>query len=86
MRNHTIITRILPIFTLLFIYTLGNAQVGINTTTPRVTLEVNGNIQVSNAIEIGTLDNLNNSDSYTFLMQESSGCFFWQCTGLYTNL
>jgi len=73
MRNYTIITRVLLVFTLLFIYTKSNAQVGINTTTSRATLEVNGNMQVSNAIEIGTLNNLNNADSYTFLMQESSG-------------
>jgi len=72
MRNYTIIIRILLVFTLLFIYTKSNAQVGINTTTPRATLDVNGNTKISNHLAVGTINDVKDADAYTFLMQEPS--------------
>jgi len=46
-------------------------RVGINTTTPRKTLEVNGTTKIDGQIQIGTINAVTSSDTYTFLMQEN---------------
>jgi len=45
-------------------------RVGINTNTPRKTLEVDGSTKVTGTINIGTVNTIGSSDTYTFLMQE----------------
>ena len=47
------------------------AQVGINTTTPRKTLEVAGNMKISDSIEIGQINALKDTDTSTFLIQDN---------------
>lgn len=47
-----------------------NAQVGINTTTPRTTLEVGGDAVVSGNITIGNYTSLTSSEQSTFLIQD----------------
>ena len=48
------------------------SHTGINTTTPRTTLEVAGDMQISGSYEIGTINPLQDSDTSTFLIQKSS--------------
>lgn len=48
------------------------SQVGINTTNPRTTLEVAGDLNISDGIEIGNYGGLKDADTSTFLIQESS--------------
>lgn len=66
----------MPFLLLFFFIFLNNglfSQVtGINTTTPRKTLEVNGTTKISNNLIIGRIDELDDADDYTFLMQEDS--------------
>ncbi|RMA64416.1 hypothetical protein [Ulvibacter antarcticus] len=57
---------------LLWSFTHSFAQVGINTTTPRTTLEVGGDLRVSESLEIGTLNPLVDADTSTFLIQNNS--------------
>jgi hypothetical protein len=45
------------------------AQAGINTTTPRTTLEVGGDMLISNDLEIGITRAMNDNDTSTFLIQ-----------------
>lgn len=47
------------------------SQVGINTTTPRKTLEVAGDMKVSNNLEVGNFNPLKDSNTSTFLIQNS---------------
>jgi len=51
-----------------------NAQngVGIGTTFPRKTLEVKGDVKISNGIEIVQIDNLADEDTSTFLIQDGN--------------
>lgn len=46
------------------------AQVGINTTTPRTTLEVGGSMLISNDLEIGIIKSMDDQDNSTFLIQD----------------
>ena len=48
------------------------SQVGINTTNPRTTLEVNGDTNVSGNFEIGNMPGILDGESSTFLIQDSS--------------
>ncbi len=48
------------------------SQVGINTITPRKTLEVAGDMYVSEDLEIGVYNPLTDSDTHTFLIQNAS--------------
>lgn len=48
------------------------SQVGINTTTPRKTLEVAGDMKISNTIDIGTFNPLQDSDTSSLLIQRST--------------
>ena len=52
---------------------LSAQSVGINTTTPRTTLEVAGDTQVTGTIEISNYDSLKDGESSTFLVQEGDG-------------
>lgn len=58
----------------LFVASAVSAQngVGIGTTTPRKTLEVAGNVKISDKIEIVQIDSLANEDKSTFLIQDAS--------------
>lgn len=49
------------------------SQVGINTTSPRTTLEVAGDMEVSNSVDIGTVFPLKSSDTNTFIVQRNGG-------------
>jgi len=49
-----------------------HSQVGINTTNPRKTLEVAGDVVISNDISVGTLNPLEDGDENTFLVQNSN--------------
>ncbi len=46
--------------------------VGIGTTNPRKTLEVAGDVNISEAIEIVQIDNLSDENTSTFLIQDDS--------------
>lgn len=46
------------------------SQVGINTITPRTTLEVAGGVQISGSIDIGNFSGLKDEDTSTFLIQD----------------
>jgi hypothetical protein len=46
-------------------------QVGIGTTTPRTTLEVAGDTQISGIMDIGTIPSLQDNESSTFLIQDT---------------
>lgn len=48
------------------------SQVGINTVTPRKTLEVGGNVKISNSLIIGEIDALRDGDTSTFLIQDNN--------------
>lgn len=48
-----------------------SAQVGINTTNPRTTLEVAGDAMISGAIQIGNYNALSDGEESTFLIQDS---------------
>ena len=48
------------------------SQVGINTTSPRKTLEVAGDMKISNDIEIGTMDPLLDANVSSFLIQDAT--------------
>ncbi len=52
------------------------SQVGINTSSPRTALEVDGNMQISSSIEIGTIDATTDGDDNTFMIQDTSGSLF----------
>ncbi len=47
--------------------------VGINTTTPRKTLEVDGNVEISGYYDIDTKNVTEDADEYTFLIQKGNG-------------
>lgn len=49
---------------------IGTAQVGINTTTPRTTLEVGGSSLISDDLEIGIIKSMDDLDASTFLIQD----------------
>lgn len=51
------------------------SQVGINTTNPRTTLEVAGDMKISDNLEIGSLDPLLDGDTSSFLIQDSGNSF-----------
>jgi hypothetical protein len=51
------------------------SQVGINTTTPRKTLEVANDMKISDNLDIGTLDPLLDGDTSSFLIQDSGNSF-----------
>lgn len=57
------------VFWMLFLTNV-QAQVGINTTSPRKTLEVAGNMKISDSIEIGQINALKDFDTSTFLIQD----------------
>jgi len=64
------------LFLLTFVYLITYSQtekVGINTTTPRKTLEVNGSTKIDEQIQIGTISSITTSDTYRFLMQKNTG-------------
>ncbi len=46
-----------------------NAQVGINTTAPRATLEVGGSMKISDTVEVANIHALKDGDNSTFLIQ-----------------
>jgi hypothetical protein len=48
------------------------AQVGINTTTPRTTLEVGGSMLISDDLEIGIIKSMDDLDASTFLIQNNT--------------
>ena len=48
-----------------------SAQVGINTLNPRTTLEVGGDMETSEFVEIDIINHLNNEDDGTFLVQKN---------------
>lgn len=54
------------------IYSSTFAQVGINTTTPRKTLEVAGDMVISNNLDIGTFNPIQDGDTSTFLIQNTN--------------
>ncbi|WP_442845570.1 hypothetical protein [Leeuwenhoekiella sp. H156] len=68
----------MKITVLLFFYALSFTAfsqtdgVGIGTTQPRAKLEVAGDAKISQGISIGVIDNLEDADTSTFLIQESS--------------
>jgi|GEM_PF-331939 len=49
--------------------TLSFSQVGINTTEPRKTLEVGGDMLISGDLDIGVINLLNDEDQATFIIQ-----------------
>ncbi len=51
---------------------IGTAQVGINTTTPRTTLEVGGSMLISNDLDIGIIKSMDDQDASTFLVQNNN--------------
>lgn len=50
---------------------IGSAQIGINTTTPRTTLEIGGSMLISNDLDIGIIKSMDDNDASTFLIQDS---------------
>ncbi len=54
----------------ILLFSLGFAQVGINTDNPRTKLEVAGGMKVSNTVDIGTIMALDQSNTSTFLIQD----------------
>ena len=51
-------------------FSVGFSQIGINTDNPRKKLEVAGDMKISNNLDIGTIDALDQSDTSTFLIQD----------------
>lgn len=49
------------------------SQVGINTTNPRTTLEVGGDMLIQESLDIGSIPKLTDSDDATFLKQNPDG-------------
>lgn len=47
--------------------------VGINTDNPRATLEVAGDMSISNSLDIGSVTSLEDTDTSTFLVQRNGG-------------
>ena len=65
--------KLLAFVLLLFVATItAQTRVGVKTNTPRKTLEVNGSTKITGDLKIGTINDISNTDTYTFLMQESS--------------
>lgn len=60
------------LFTLLFTCNI-SAQVGINTTNPRTSLEVAGDMKTDGGIKIDNIDLLQNDDISSFLTQTPNG-------------
>ena len=58
------------LFSFIILHT-ANAQVGIGTPTPRKSLEIAGDMKISQAIEVQNVKDLSNSATSTFLLQES---------------
>lgn len=75
MRNlHTSIRRsFLLFFILCAAATTAVAQVGINTTTPRTTLEVAGDMNINGNFKINQLDNVQDDNNSSFLTQIPNG-------------
>lgn len=48
------------------------SQIGINTTNPRETLEVGGDMKISESILVKTIAPLNDTDTSTFLIQDEN--------------
>lgn len=63
---------VVPILMLLAFTEIATAQIGINTTTPRKTLEVAGDMNTSNNMEVLSTNNLNDTQSSNFLLQENT--------------
>ncbi len=61
---------LIPLIFLLIVSASVFSQVGINTTNPRTTLEVAGDMNISNDLEILSYNTLLDEDSPTFLVQE----------------
>ncbi len=62
----------LPIILLVFLYCINSnlhAQVGINTEYPRKTLEIAGDMNISDSIDISIVHALTDEDTSTFLIQ-----------------
>lgn len=55
------------------ISTTAFTQVGINTTTPRTTLEVAGDMNINGGIKINRIDRVEENKTSTFLTQTSNG-------------
>lgn len=52
-------------------FSISFSQVGINTDNPRTKLEVAGDMKITSTIDIGTIDDLEQSDTSTFLIQDT---------------
>lgn len=65
-------TRFSLLAVLIFVTISVHAQVGINTPTPRTTLEVAGDMKTSQNLEVVTYNDLADGQSSTFLLQENS--------------
>ena len=63
-------TVLIILCSLFFLHT-ANAQVGIRTTTPRKALEIAGDMKISQTLEVQTVNNISNSATSTFLLQEA---------------
>jgi len=65
--------KIILLFSIIFLCLTSTvfSQIGINTTTPRKTLEVGGDVQISNNINIGLIKPLKDNDTSTFLIQDN---------------
>ncbi|RXG24098.1 hypothetical protein [Leeuwenhoekiella marinoflava] len=75
MKNITLSNVFLIILTCIFtpaLFAQDGTGVGIGTTTPRLKLEVAGDARISQGASIGIIDNLENDDTSTFLIQEDS--------------
>ena len=71
MKSYKAPAAILFLLSLIVCETL-HSQVGINTTNPRTTLEVAGDLNISNGIEIGNYSGIKDAETSTFLIQETS--------------
>lgn len=75
MKNITLLNVFLIILTCIFtpaLFAQDGTGVGIGTTTPRLKLEVVGDARITQGASIGIIDNLENGDTSTFLIQEDS--------------
>ncbi len=59
----------LLLFTVVFSY--AQDGIGIGTKTPRKTLEIAGDMKISQNIDIGVIENLEDDDTSTFLIQDT---------------